>query len=81
MALNNLIEGFTMGRYFLSSETENERAIVNGKLSSIENLEEYWLKIDVQPISEKVGFVAGMVTKAPVAFAVGLYEMVRHNYL
>ncbi len=81
MTLNHLIEGFTMGRRFLAFDKENERAITNGKLPSIEDLETYWLKIDSQPISEKVGFVAGMVTKAPVAFAVGLYEMVRNNYL
>ncbi len=81
MTLEKLTYSFTMGRRFLASDEENERAISNGKLSSLEDIEHYWFEIDSRSTLEKVGFVAGMATKEPAAFAVGLYEMIRNGYL
>ena len=81
MTLEKLTYGFAMGRRFLASDRENELAISNGKLSSVEEIEQYWLEIDSRSTVEKVGFVVGMATRAPVDIAVGLYEMIRGDYL
>ncbi len=81
MTLEKLTYGFAMGRRFLASDEENELAISNGKLSSVEDLERYWLEIDSRSTVERVSFIAGMATKAPAAFVVGLYEMIRNDYL
>lgn len=81
MTLEKLTYGFAMGRRFLASDEENELAISKGVLSSVEEIECYWLEIDSRSAAEKVGFVAGMITRAPVDIAVGLYETVRNGYL
>ncbi len=80
MTLEKLTCGFVMGRRFLASDKENELAISKGELSSVEEIECYWLEIDSRSAAEKVGFVAGMATRAPVDFAFGLYEMIRSDY-